>query len=366
MGKTIIEQYNNDSARIARYQQLISDFTNAYSAVNQGKALPQYIQKIIPQMSYTVETYEHNYGVRFESFSYQEYAAFYEKAIIGSSSSVVINRNKLTLLSCYLDYLVLQNILTTAQVTNHPFHQLFKDSPSDSRNGSQKPSMTTVANPGKPTLQQSLDVYSQQMLFSEEEFESLMDAIFHNRDQDFMPRAVYTLAWCGVKVKDIALIKKADVDLTRRVIYATEQNHLTRNIVIPSSFCLINLENAMTATSILVSYRDGIREAPFFGRDGYVIRGLKGANKAEKPDPDANGYYIVNNINRIYSLRREKLPENNPFKNKKVLVSSCYKSGQFLRLFKTEQPIEKLWGVYSNDFVYSYRKWLSYKQLNLK
>ena len=181
-----------------------------------------------------------------------------------------------------------------------------------------------------------------------------------------MPRAVYTLAWCGVKVKDIALIKKADVDLTRRVIYATEQNHLTRNIVIPSSFCLINLENAMTAASILVSYRDGIREAPFFGRDGYVIRGLKGANKAEKPDPDANGYYIVNNINRIYSLRREKLPENNPFKNKKVLVSSCYKSGQFLRLFKTEQPIEKLWGVYSNDFVYSYRKWLSYKQLNLK
>lgn len=366
MGKTIIERYNNDSARIARYQQLISDFTNAYSAVNQGKALPQYIQKIIPQMSYTVETYEHNYGVRFESFSYQEYAAFYEKAIIGSSSSVVINRNKLTLLSCYLDYLVLQNILTTAQVTNHPFYQLFKDSPSDSMNGSQKPSLTAVANPGKPTLQQSLDVYSQQMLFSEEEFESLMDAIFHNRDQDYMPRAVYTLAWCGVKVKDIALIKKADVDLTRRVIYATEQNHLTRNIVIPSSFCLINLENAMTATSILVSYRDGIREAPFFGRDGYVIRGLKGANKSEKPDPDANGYYIVNNINRIYSLRREKLPENNPFKNKKVLVSSCYKSGQFLRLFKTEQPIEKLWGIYSNDFVYSYRKWLSYKQLNLK
>ena len=366
MGKTIIERYNNDSARIARYQQLISDFTNAYSAVNHGKAIPQYIQKIIPQMSYTVETYEHNYGVRFESFSYQEYAAFYEKAIVGSSSSVVINRNKLTLLSCYLDYLASQNILTTAQVTNHPFYQLFKDSPSDSMNGSQKPSLTTVANLGEPTLQQSLDVYSQQMLFSEKEFESLMDAIFHNRDQDYMPRAIYTLAWCGVKVKDIALIKKADVDLARRVIYATEQNHLARDIVIPSSFCLTNLENAMTAASILVSCRDGMREAPFFGRDGYVIRGLKGSSKAEKPDPDANGYYIVNNINRIYSLRREKLPENNPFKNKKVLVSSCYKSGQFLRLFKTEQPIEKLWGVYSNDFVYSYRKWLSYKQLNLK
>ena len=229
-----------------------------------------------------------------------------------------------------------------------------------------KPSLTTVSNPSKPTLQQSLDSYSQQMLFSDEEFESLLEAIFNNSDLDCMPRAIYTLAWCGVEVKNIALIKKADVDLTRMVIYATEQNHLPQDIVISSSFCCINLEKAMLAQSILVPNRTGMREVSFFGRDDYVIRGIKGANKAETPDPDASGFYIVNNINRVYSQRQEQLPVNNPFKNKKVLVSSCYKSGRFLRLFKTQQLSEKLWGVYSNDFVYSYKKWLSYKQLNLK
>ena len=74
MGKTIIDRYNNDSVRIDRYQQLISDITNAYITVNHGKTVPQYIQKIIPRLSYTLETYEHQYGTRFESFSYQQYA----------------------------------------------------------------------------------------------------------------------------------------------------------------------------------------------------------------------------------------------------------------------------------------------------
>ena len=45
MGKTIIDRYNNDSVRIDRYQQLISDITNAYITVNHGKTVPQYIQK---------------------------------------------------------------------------------------------------------------------------------------------------------------------------------------------------------------------------------------------------------------------------------------------------------------------------------
>lgn len=369
MGKTIIDRYNNDSVRIDRYQQLISDITNAYITVNHGKTVPQYIQKIIPRLSYTLETYEHQYGTRFESFSYQQYASFYKQAIIGNSASAVINRNKLVLLSCYLDYLVLQNVITLDQSTGHPFRQFLQMSLADNEDNSQipsKPSLTTVSNPSKLTLQQSLDSYSQQMLFSDEEFESLLEAIFNNSDLDCMPRAIYTLAWCGVEVKNIALIKKADVDLTRMVIYATEQNHLPQDIVISSSFCCINLEKAMLAQGILVPNRTGMREVSFFGRDDYVIRGVKGANKAETPDPDASGFYIVNNINRVYSQRQEQLPVNNPFKNKKVLVSSCYKSGRFLRLFKTQQLSEKLWGVYSNDFVYSYKKWLSYKQLNLK
>ena len=115
MGKTIIDRYNNDSVRIDRYQQLISDITNAYITVNHGKTVPQYIQKIIPRLSYTLETYEHQYGTRFESFSYQQYASFYKQAIIGNSASAVINRNKLVLLSCYLDYLALQNVITLDQ-----------------------------------------------------------------------------------------------------------------------------------------------------------------------------------------------------------------------------------------------------------
>lgn len=48
MGKTIIDRYNNDSVRIDRYQQLISDITNAYITVNHGKTVPQYIQKSFP------------------------------------------------------------------------------------------------------------------------------------------------------------------------------------------------------------------------------------------------------------------------------------------------------------------------------
>lgn len=368
MGKTTIERYNNDSARIARYQQLISDFISAYSAANSGKAVPKYLQtRDIPRLAYLLETHEHQCGVPFESFSYSQFSSFYQSAILSNSSSSLISHSYLKLLSCYLDYLVVNKVLTPAQAANHPYHQLFKDLPSRRQNY-QGPSIDTAVgtSSSKNTLQQAFDVYSQQMLFSEEEFESLLNAIFRNEDQDCMPRAIYTLAWCGVEVKQIPLIKKADVDLAHMVIYATKQNQLPQDIVIPSSFCRVNLEKAMTAESIYVPCRVGMREMPFFGRDDYVIRGTKGANRAETSDSDASGYYIVNNANRVYTVRQEQLGANNPFKNKKVLVSSCYKSGQFLRLYKTKQPMERLWDVYGNTFVYSYKKWLSYKQLNLK
>lgn len=366
MGKTIIERYNNDSVRIARYQQLISDFTSAYSAANPGKAIPKYLQiKDIPRLAYLLETHEHQCGVPFESFSYSQFSSFYQSAILSTSSSSIVSRSYLNLLSCYLDYLAANKVLTPAQVGAHPYHQLFKDFPSRANSGPSIAAAVGTSN-SKSTLQHAFDAYSWQMLFSEKEFESLLDTVFHNENQDYMPRAIYTLAWCGVEVKQISLIKKADVDLAHMVIYATKQNQLSQDVIIPSSFCRINLEKAITAESIYVACRVGMREAPFFGRDDYIIRGVKGSNKAQKPDPDANGQYIVYNANRIYVLRQEQLGENNPLKNKKVTVSSCYKSGQFLRLYKTKQPLERLWDVYGSTFVYSYKKWLSYKQLNLK
>ena len=367
MSNSIANRYQNDPVRLTRYQELQSNLLRAYSSAHRGKqASATFASSCVFQLAYQLETYEHQFQTRFESFSYSQFSSFYQQALLGKASSPFRLRSMLELLSDYLDYLVATNVISPAQSGSHPYWQLVNSQTLEQL-------ISPASQQEESLMYQALDVYSRQMLFSQQEFESMLEAIFPFVGRDCIQRAVYVLAWCGADPKTIPLIKKADVDTNRMIIHATAQNQLPQDLIIPTSYCRIELKRAMNADGFELARvgHNGRAEAhtiPFYGRDEYIVRGKKGprSNSGSEPDPVVTGQNIVNRVTRIYTKRQADLPPDSPFKNKNVTLQSCNLSGQFVRIKKEEIPLDKLRQFYGSTFVYSYRKWLSYWQLAQK
>lgn len=364
MGNSIIDRYNNDSARIDRYNTIYSTILKAYSAAHNNKPVPKKRQDgFAYTLAYQLENYEHQFGTHFEFFSPSQFSEFYQQVFIAGSASPVNLRIRLSLLSDYFDYLALTQVITPAQVHQHPFYQLL-----NGKAFQQLTDLEQLKNDSSADAAQAIDAYSQQMLFSQAEFKALVSTIFKEPSQDCIARAIYVLAWCGVEPGLIPFIKKADVDLDNMIIYATAQNSLQQNLIIPTVFCRDELRRAINAAFIEIPCCSGkIREVPFAGRDEYVVRGKKGPRTGDAaPDPVVLGKNIVNNVTRVYDLRRKALSPLDPFKNRNVTVRSCHQSGEFLRVMVDRKSPLAIRQQYGSTFFYAYKKWYSYCQLSQK
>ena len=362
MGNSIIDRYHNDSARIDRFNTIYSTILNAYSAANNGAPVPKWFQNRAPStLAYYLEVYEHRFGTRFESFSLSQFSEFYQQVFIAGASSPVTQKRIFSLLSDYLDYLALTQVITADQVHQHPLYQLLSDQTIQELTDLERFKNDSYAK-------QAIDAYSQQMLFSQNEFKALISSVFKEPSQDCIARAIYVLAWCGAEPGSIPLIKKADVDLDNMIIYSTDQNNLPQNLIISTTFCRDELRRAVQASSVEIPGGFGkTREVLFVGRDEYVVRGKKGTRVGDSdPDPIVLGKNIVNNVTRVYDLRRKALSPLDPFKNRNVTVRTCYQSGCFFRLNQNQTSVYAVRQQYGSTFSYAYQKWLSYYQLNIK
>lgn len=307
-----------------------------------------------------LEAYEREIGVTFEEFDDNQMNDFYRENIMQSVPRQAIQKVKF--LQSYLTWLRENEYLDDKSYMMHPFFRMSEiTSDTDTTNGVYK-----YGTIHKMTEDSSVDLdhVRNTMFFSPQEFEDYCKTVL-KKDNLQMELAIYCLAWCGVPIKSIGCIRRDWVDENNKTVLYPDQKHPDKliEIKIESDFCFDAIVKVKYSVGYTVDRESNspIRVEYKQSDYPYLIRQADTKKRASSNVDTDDGYSRIRGImsHLMTKLKNEssRLPDNNPFKFKRVSLRNVYSSGIFYRYSLVEDEIKNPFVNLGNCRYYNYIVW---------
>lgn len=307
------------------------------------------------QLFSRLSDYEKKVNTAFTLFTTEQMSEFYKTNLIQSTPMQAML--KIKFLQSYLMWLRENEYIDDKSYVLHPFFRmtgLSKDLNDISKYG--------TINKMTEDNAVDLDYVRSTMFFSEEEFTDYCKTIFQGDNLE-MELAIYCLAWCGVPIQEIGNIRKDWVNEKERTVsYKDDKNTGAMiDVKISNDFCLSSIIKARDSVGFSIERQNGRIYRATYKQDDYeyLIRQVKTNNKVEEENEE--GYSRLRGImsHLMTKIRNEckRLPDYNPFKNKRVSLRNVYSSGLFYRYSFIEDQVSNPFSYFGNSRYYNYIVW---------
>lgn len=303
---------------------------------------------------FTVQQLEQETGVLFQDWNVDIVNNLVKRL---QTDNYYLNRVKLNEIKGYLDYLLQHELLSPQQYQTHPFFFVAYN-----KNKEIKRTYTEVSD----------DKILRKFFFSEQEFADYLDTLCPNESYS-MCRAILILAWIGLQKSQILNLKKENYhyrDGSSSYLELYTKKGLQRFLV-PERFKSDIERAAESDQEIVYNGAHGGGRIRYLNynpeEEGFLIRAtITGAKSTQKHFDDATGERVycssVQNISKFITKRCEKLPDDNPFKQKDlVTLRSITNSHEFIDISQGTGK-KMLVSAYRHPV---YLQWLQVKELIL-
>lgn len=267
-----------------------------------------------------------------QSWTYDETMNFVHDI---QTSDVTYTRVKLKTVDEYLSWLVGKEYITPEQYANHPFTVYRNVNKEDTSNKSRVKSYKNDF--GVASREKILASY----FFSAAEFKAYLDAVTPP-GYWIMRRATMILSWIGMTRDEINNLKLDDVSFSpgsgHVTVVAGAKSYETND----KDFCR-DLKAAYTADTdeiLRLNYVTGEYFSKCTALEdrscGYMIRFTKRSDQSNATDR-----LSLSHIFAFLKKQQDKLPDDSPFKNKRVKLGDIRFSGMFVSIYNQYDTIAK-------------------------